>query len=142
MNNKGLAEIVQVLFITALSIVAIATVSSYIIGLSDNVGSKLSPAVDCLTIKSDIIRACINSKGETKLLVNSVEQNTDIKIGLNNEIFECSTDSEKCNTCILKEGSKEIFLSPSNLANVGDKINYQINGCSVQEKVVRACVEP
>lgn len=143
LNKKGLAEIVQVLMITLLSIVAIATISIYILGLSNGLESKLSPAVDCLTIQSDISRACVNANGEIiKVLVNSVEPEVSIKIGINDNLFECSTDSQKCSTCKLSEGSKEIFLNPLSQINSGDKLNYQINGCQGQEKTITACVEP
>ncbi|MGV8142905.1 MAG: hypothetical protein ACP5NS_04730 [Candidatus Pacearchaeota archaeon] len=140
LNNKGVAEVVQILLITVLSIVAIATVSSYVIKLSSL--EQLSPAVDCLTMQSDIPRACVDSSGTVKLLVNSVESDLDLKLGLKDRLFECSTNSEKCSTCTLEEGSKEIFLSGITGVQQGDTINYQFNGCLAQEKQIIACVEP
>lgn len=142
LNKKGLAEIVQVLMITLLSIVAIATISSYILGLSNGLESKLSPVVDCLTMQSKIQNACVNSEGKIEVLVNSAEEKVNLKLAVKNNIFECSTNQDTCSTCKLSEGSKEIFLNPLSQINSGDKLNYQINGCQGQEKTIIACVEP
>mgnify|MGYP001559971945 CR=1 FL=1 len=142
LNNKGVAEVVQVLIITALSIVAIATVSSYFLSFSSSLEGKLSPAVDCLTDKSDILRVCVNPEGQVEALVNSVEEEIDIKINVNNQLFKCSTDADKCSTCLLTQGSKIIFISPTTAVSVGEEIRYSINGCPAESKTITVCVVP
>ena len=97
LSKKGLAEIVQVLVMTALSIIAIATVSSYVIKISSL--EQLSPAVDCLTMQNSVSRVCIAKDGNLRVLVNSFDDTTKIKLETNNNIFECGVNSETCGTC-------------------------------------------
>ena len=101
-NKKGLSDTVQIVMISALSILAIMTVAKYVISLSDELDSQLSPAVDCLTMKSKVISACLNNQNQIELDVNLFDtEDPTLKIVTGEEVFSCNTQT--CSTCQLSE---------------------------------------
>ena len=141
LNKKGVSEVVQVLIITVLSIVAISIVSSYVISISNNVGNQLSPAVDCLTVKTKIDSACIGSDGQVRALVNiGLDEHPSIKFSIENKIFQCSSSSDECSSCKLNQGKQEIYL-PIQTTQATDLI-YQVNNCASQNIQLKVCAGP
>ncbi len=143
MNKKGVSEVVQVVLIMALSILAIATVSKYVLTLSGNLESQLSPTVDCLTMKSKVLGACYNLGNQIEVRVNLNDaENPSLKISTGSEVFGCNTNS--CSTCQLKEGTKTIYLNSQNSANENpvSQLSYQFGSCSSQTISVTTCVMP
>ncbi len=141
MNKKGVSEVVQVVLIMALSILAIATVSKYVLTLSGNLESQLSPTVDCLTMKSKVVSACYNQNNKIELkVVTKDEENPSLKISTGEDVFICNANS--CSTCQLSEGTKTIYLNPSNSPINLEGLTYQFGSCSSQTIGVTACVTP
>ena len=143
LNKRGLAEVVQVLVITALSILAITTISSYVFKLTSGFESQLSPAVDCLTMKSAVIKACVNKNNQIESFVTVLEEKTTLNLNYKDNIFQCSTNADICSTCKLNSGSTQIiYLSSESQVNAGEELVYQFNSCLAQKVKITACEEP
>lgn len=138
LNRRGVAEIVQVLLITVLSILAIATVSKYVLSATDILENQLSPAVDCLTMKSKVISACQNSNNQIEVNVElASNENSNLKISTNSEVFSCNGQS--CSTCSLKEGRQIIYI---NSQTTTPEISYQFSNCPAQQIRTTVCATP
>jgi hypothetical protein len=138
LNKKGLSEIVQTVMIVALSIMAIATVSKYVLSLTSELDNQLSPAVDCLSTKSRITSYCLNSNNQIELNINSFDkENPSLKISTGKEVFICNNNL--CSTCKLSEGTSKIYI---NLQNPATEISYQFDSCQLQTLSLKACATP
>lgn len=141
LNKKGMSSIIQISLLTMLSVMAISMVLGYVLELSDGLGSRLSPTVDCIQQESEITNACINAEGkvEINLEVALDESINKVNLLLNQESFSCGGDS--CQSCIISENEnrKTIYINPTNLAQSSDQLIVSINGCQAQPKQLGNC---
>lgn len=128
LNKKGVSEIVQVMSIIALSVVALWSVGSYVLSLSQDLEKNLSPVVDCVQLKTRLTNACLNSEGKLEVTLNKPSTDNLDKIFLTGENGFKTSCGEGCSTCIFKEGTKKIFLENSNL-QIGNKIYLTTETC-------------
>ncbi len=139
MNKKGVSEVVQVVLIMALSIMAITMVSKYVLILSGNLENQLSPIPDCLTTESEVLSACYNSVSQQieVMVKTDGEENPYLKLSTGKQVFDCNTNS--CSTCQLTEGTKTIYLNPSNIPT---DLTYQFDSCPSQTIPLTTCATP
>ena len=141
LNKKGMAEIVQIILIIALSIIAITSVWSYVSDLSNTLESQLSPIVDCVQLQTKIDSACISSENKIEVKISKALTDKITKITLAGDNNFKSSCGESCESCYLPEsGTKKIFLENSNLQE-GSKIYLTIDSCQspLSEKTITAC---
>lgn len=139
-NKKGMSSIIQVSILAALSILALSMVWGYVSDLSNGLGSRLSPAVDCIQ-QLPIINACINTEGkiEVNLEVALGDSINKIDLSLNQESFSCGDSS--CQSCIIggTENRKTIYLNPTIPAQVSHELAVSINSCSPELIPLKTC---
>lgn len=137
--RKGLASIVQIVILTALSFTSLILILSYVKGLSNDLNEQLSPVVDCINQKSQISNVCLNDKGilEAKINVALGEEVGELKFLINDESFSCNNQCGSCKV-IDKEGSKTIYLSPTKISE-GDDIIFAVNNCNPDQLKVSKC---
>lgn len=142
MNRKAMAEVVQIAMITMMSILAIVSVVRYVSSINTGL-NQLSPAVDCITQKSDVVSACYTEENTVHLLVNRFSgEEINLKITLGNEEYRCGTDPSLCTTCTIPEGTNKIYVPSSSLTQTLSTITVQLNACTPQEVLLRACASP
>ncbi len=140
LNKKGVSEIIQVMSILALSIVAIWSIGSYVLGLSHDLEKNLSPVVDCVQLQTRITKACITPDGKLELIINKPSTDNLNKIFLTGENGFKTSCGGDCNTCILKDGTKTFFLENSELQS-GNKIYLTTETCNspLNEVIISLC---
>jgi hypothetical protein len=137
--RKGLASIVQIVILTALSFTSLILILSYVKGLSNDLNEQLSPVVDCINQRSKISNVCLNDNGklEAKLNVALDEKVSELKFSINDESFSCNNQCGSCKV-IDKEGSKTVYLIPTKVSE-GDDIIFAINNCNPEQIKISKC---
>ncbi len=140
LNKKGVSEIVQVMSIVALSVIALWSVGSYVLDLSRDLESSLSPVVDCVQLQTQITKTCINLDGKLEININKPSTDNLNKILLTGENGFKTSCGNGCNTCLLQDGTKTIFIENSNLKS-GDKIYLTTETCQspISESIISIC---
>jgi hypothetical protein len=139
-NKKGFSSILQITIISALTIVCLFLIWGYVKDLTDEFSNQLSPAVDCISQRSEVSRACINGQGIVEVSLNTaVGENTkNLYINLEGESFTCS---ESCSSCTILEsknqGKKTIYLNQENKKS--KNLITSINGCTPQQIQIESC---
>jgi ABC-type lipoprotein release transport system permease subunit len=138
--RKGMSSVVQITILMMLSVIALATIWSYVSGLSNDFEGQLAPTVGCISQKSQIQSACINAEGkiEVKLSKGLDENINDIDMNVRGQSFSCGVS---CSSCIVKEdeNQKTIYLSPTIPIINGDKLAAAINSCSPELLTLTNC---
>jgi len=111
---------------------------AYVSDLSSSLGNQLSPAVDCITQKSQATGVCINSQGKIELSINTgiEEKISSLNMNIDGEPFSCGSSCQSCST-IIKEGKNMIYLSTTS-ANPAS-LTVSVNGCSPQQFSIAPC---
>lgn len=140
LNKKGFSSILQVTLLAALSVLALSLIWGYISDLSNDFENQLSPTVDCISQKSKITSACINSEGkiELDLDLGLGERISYLDINFKGESFACGQICGSCNL-VDEQGKKTVYLSPQNPVVVEDKISTSINKCLVELSTISSC---
>lgn len=140
LSKKGMSTIIQVSFLTMLSVIALTMIWGYVSDLSSDFENQLSPTIDCISQESKIFNACVNNDGKIQLNLNiGIEEDINyIDINYLGESFICG---QTCGSCNLKEeqGKKTIYLDAQVQVNVGDKIAVAINRCNPELLEINHC---
>lgn len=140
LNKKGFSSVLQITLLTFLSVLALSLVWGYVSDLSNNFENQLSPAVDCISQKSKINGACLNSDGKIELSLDTGlgEKISYLDINFKGESFACG---QMCGSCNLldENGKKTIYLSPQSPVSLQDQIATAINKCLPELFSISSC---
>lgn len=140
LNKNGMISIIQISFLTMLSVIALSLIWGYVSDLSSDFENQLSPAVDCIAQKSKISNTCVNNEGKIELNLN-IGVGEEINYLSANYLGESFICGQTCSSCNIKEeqGKKTIYLDSQVQVNVGDKIAVTINKCNPEVLVINNC---
>ncbi|MEK6915825.1 MAG: hypothetical protein AABW89_04770 [Nanoarchaeota archaeon] len=137
---KGLASIVQIVIISALSVSSLLLILGYVKDISGDLDKQLSPVVDCINQKSRMVDACINKEDKIEARFNTAlnEEITKIDLSVNGKSFSCGKSI--CESCTLSDlkSSDKIYINPEKIVS-GDKMSASINDCNYEEIVLKPC---
>jgi len=139
LNKKGFSSILQVIILSALSIISLSLIWGYVSDLSNSLGNQLSPAVDCINQQSQVISACINSQGKIQLDIQEAleEKISNLNVNVGGESFSCDSSCQSCSILSSENSRKTIYLSTQN-PNPPSLI-ASINGCAVEQITISQC---
>lgn len=140
LNKKGMSSVVQISLLTMLSVMAISMVWGYVSDLSNSLENQLSPSVDCISQKSDVANACVNSDGKVELSIDvGIEEKvSNLNINYFGESFSCGQTCGSCNI-IDEQGRKKVYIDTQEDVNVQDDITASINGCLPETLTISQC---
>ena len=140
MNKSGLAPILQVTIISALSIISLMLVWGYVKDLSADFENQLSPAVDCITQRSGAESACVNQNGKIELTLDVAlgESIFDLDANFKGESFSCGNSCGSC-TILDSQGKKTVYLNNQFPAASQDSLGVAINRCLPEVLAISQC---
>ncbi|MBM3231994.1 hypothetical protein FJZ21_01290 [Candidatus Pacearchaeota archaeon] len=139
LNKKGMSSVVQISLLTILSVTAISMVWGYVSDFSNSL-NQLSPAVDCISQKSKLTSACVNSEGKVKLNIDVGLEEYIYNLNINylEESFFCGQTCGSCSV-IDEQGRKVIYINTQENVNLQDTITVSINKCLEETATISQC---